>query len=618
MTPVAARAMSVVMKGFVRIMAAARRGILKANPHALIISPDPENMAPDGGIRYLDTFLKAGGGRVCNIIGIHPYRTRPEKPDMDADAATLQAMLKRRHFTGPVWFDEGMDLPVYQLPVYDGMTVWREVSGDGFRCGTFSYGLGLGERVNAAYTARCWLVGFKYSRRVKMQVDWIFNANARLDMNGTPAAPAFVPNTLQWLLGNSHFLQDVKLGRDVRCYVFQDVSGRSVAVVWNYALAIDKGLKPVPLLRIVGLPHGTKIYSLMGNGLAPPANGWLPITRYPVFFRGPPGSSVAMIKALQQAEFRGANPLRMKFQTVSPRQGRLCVESIVDRPLAGELQVHNGTRILLDKMVRLAPGKTITVRVPLSGKGVVNWRSYHLQAEFRPSDGMPPVMMRCHPVVLLCHHISRPLKLDGRLADWPRTCETPFPRQIVTFAPMRPTIKPVHSKWNGPAVFYTAWNRRFFYVAVKIRDPDFYPANRAAAAWTGTSLQVYFHDVARCHPMEKRRWLTDNQSYELWPTTKGCQVIRETSSRRLPSGQTGAIKAVCWRTPGGMIYEAAFPARQILPMMLKPNATFGFALLINHNNGDYRDCGLSLTPAGTQPYQNPGLYPTMILVGGRR
>jgi hypothetical protein len=144
---------------------------------------------------------------------------------------------------------------------------------------------------------------------------------------------------------------------------------------------------------------------------------------------------------------------------------------------------------------------------------------------------------------------------------------------------------------------------------------DFHPAIKPAPAWTGTSLQLYFHHIGRSRPPGKESWLVGNQSYELRPTARGCRVVRETSSRRLPPGPTSAIRAVCRRTANGMIYEVKFPARQLVPLKLGKHTAFGFALLINHNNGAYRDCGLSLTPAGTQPYQNANLYPTMILVG---
>ncbi len=611
-----------VMKRFIQILAAARRGILRANPRAVIVSPDPYNMAPTGGIRYLDTFLKAGGASVCNIIGVHPYRIRPETPDMDADTATLLHMLDRRRFTGPVWFDEGMDLPIYQLPVYDGMTVLREVSSDKYRCGTLSYDLGYGEGMNAAYAARCWLVGFKYSRRVGMQVDWIFFQNAQLDVDMTPAAPAFVPNTLERLLGNARFRCDVDLGQDVRCYVFEDSRKRPVAVLWSYSLAVDKGITSGPVMDIRGIPHGVDFHSLMGNRLNRPSNGRLRLTSYPVFLRGRPGSYAAFTQALRQAVLHGASPIGATLRVVAPGRAQLLLRNMVSRGLKGTLKISpEGNRTLFDKPVAMAPKRTLALSIRLPGRQTDGLRNFAFRIAFQPGGEKHPIILDRELEVLVCPWTPHPIPTNGRLSNWPARSAIPLPERFVNFPPVNGAAESSlfrQATWKGPAILYTAWNKRFLYLAVKVCDDTFHPAAKPNAAWTGTSLQLYFDRPITTGQRPGARLNGGYQSYELWPARKGAVVWRDAAADQRNTGPVPQMRCAFRRIADGYIYELAIPAGQLAPLTLKPDSRFRFALLVNHNNGTYRDRGLTLTPAGTEPYMHPKLYPTMILVGAGR
>jgi hypothetical protein len=115
------------MKEFVKTQVAAYRGIKRANPKAVVISPDPANMAPQSGIQWLDMFLEAGGKSACDAIGIHPYGLRPEEPDMDSDVVTLLQMLDKHGYKGDIWFTEGMGNFSMNLPAW-GVDVHRALS----------------------------------------------------------------------------------------------------------------------------------------------------------------------------------------------------------------------------------------------------------------------------------------------------------------------------------------------------------------------------------------------------------------------------------------------------------------------------------------------------------
>ena len=81
----------------------------------------------------------------------------------------------------------------------------------------------------------------------------------------------------------------------------------------------------------------------------------------------------------------------------------------------------------------------------------------------------------------------------------------------------------------------------------------------------------------------------------------------------LKRGPAPEVKSSFRKTAEGMIYELAFPAKYVYPISLENSSSFGFALLINENDNDYRKRGLTLTPEGTEPWRTPHLWPVMIL-----
>lgn len=75
------------------------------------------------------------------------------------------------------------------------------------------------------------------------------------------------------------------------------------------------------------------------------------------------------------------------------------------------------------------------------------------------------------------------------------------------------------------------------------------------------------------------------------------------------------IPAKFTRTAGGYVYEAVFPAKYLLPIRLKKGSAFGFSLFVNDRDdagGNVKSC-LTLTPDGTGSYNNPHLWPVMLL-----
>ena len=269
------------------VLLAARRGVLRGNPEAVLVGSDPANMFSGSGIAFVDAQLAVAGNRkIYDIPAIHPYRERPESPDLDSDTELFLNMLERHSYPGEVWFTEGIYhqnqiVPEWSLDAHKGC------SSDHFRAGALSYDLGWGEKMAAAYTARSWLVGLKYGSRVRLFVDWGFFTNSSSDVDMTPCAMVFASNTLGHLLGDAVFKAEANLGHDVRCYVFERKDQTTVAAIWSHSITSDKGNSSTPVLDVsalTGAGADLQYADFMGN--IHPLTKDLKLGPFPVFILG--------------------------------------------------------------------------------------------------------------------------------------------------------------------------------------------------------------------------------------------------------------------------------------------------------------------------------------------
>jgi hypothetical protein len=288
---------SIAMKRWIVALTAAYRGIKRANPLAQVISIDPANMNPVAGIAMLDNFLTSGGGAITDIIAIHPYRVRPEEPDMDSDMVTFLAMLKQHGYTGEIWFTEGgghlgMHNPYFALNVHKSLSA--EDNGGSWRIGNFTYDIGEGERYAAAYAVRAWLVGLKYGDRVKQQVDWYFGSGT-IDYNGTAETRAVALNTLKGMLGDTDFVKAIPLNSNTRCYLFKDAQNRPVAVLWS----VNPKQKYQGSLHLGALAAKLHIVNMVGTTISADKSENISVSPYPIYLRGEAGSSANLVDAMK-------------------------------------------------------------------------------------------------------------------------------------------------------------------------------------------------------------------------------------------------------------------------------------------------------------------------------
>jgi hypothetical protein len=609
---------------FVDLMRAAARGIRRTRPDAVIMTPDPTNMYPGNGIREMESFIRAGMLEFCDVVAIHPYRPRPEEPDFDADTQALLTMLDRYGFAGEIWFTEGIYFTPYRLPRF-GLEPTR--FSDFWRCGPFSYDIGTGERICAAYQMRMWLTALKYARRVRQLTGGV--KDRLLDMNRTPRAVVWAPNTLGHLLGDASFVCDLDIGEDARGYLFEDGEHRPVAVIWNTDPEVDDE-KTAP--TTCSVPFGNthfEVFDAFGARLPMAEFADQPILPLPTFIRGRPGAVEAFRAAFAELRRPEGAPIPVAVR-VTVRDQQSVVVALTNRrarPVDLEAVVAIGTRAQRLDM-QLKARETRESVFPLSGdalRGISTPVRVELDCEGRRS-----VIADEQIYVLAIPRAATPPVIDGDLSEWEDNL-IPMPHRTVEFPPSRKACgarldeflatPPV---WRGPqdlsARFGWRWDSDALYLAVEITDDVVAFPSASERTYMFDSLQIYFDTAGDARSRREQGYDNNDWSFDIAASAPATEVwiergqVPEWQLCFLRKGPAEGVRARCIKTDTGYTWEIAFPADEIRPLRLEKGTVFGMALLINENDNDYRKRGLTLTPDGTEPHQNPHLYPAAVLM----
>ena len=613
------------MNKMVDALIAARKGTLRGNPEAVLVGSDPANMYASSGVAFVNTQLDAIGDRkVYDIPAIHPYRERPEAPDRDADTKLFLNMVDRHGYHGDVWFTEGIYHQNYIVPQWS-LNTHVACSTDHFRGGALSYDQGWGEKMAAAYAARSWLVSLKYGDRVKLDIDWGFFGNSSSDVDLTPAAISFATNTLGNILGNATFKADLALGYEVRCYVFQNEKNRPVAAIWYHNMDSDKGKVACPMLDVSSLAKaylGLQYADFMGNLHALTDN--VQLGPFPVFINGEQAETQAFLEKLSQASLvddKGA--LFASISAQSPTQVVVQIDNSINKPFNGNARLLKGKEVVAEEKVTI-PAKKSWTRIidnPLRANAMT---STDLILELTPEGKSEAKTFALMQSTMTWPKRKAPITLTGNLQEWQSAFHVPIVNraEFPPYGENQSKFKENPVTWKGAddlsATMYATWDEANIYLAFAVKDDVLHPNARPEGAWNGDSVQLYFDGWADGRKRREMGYGPDDQVFAIWPhLTEG--VIRRdvTPERQLAFLDAGPVKDArlkVTRNAGVTLYELALPVKDLNPVQLKAGQKFGFAPLINDDDGDYRKRALTLTPAGTEPSNRPDLFPTVILV----
>jgi len=629
-------------KDFAKLEIAFYKGVKRFDPNKKAYLGGSCNMQPQNGTRFVDQYLAAVNGAVkFDGVTIHPYRTTPENPDLDDDAAVFFAMLdKHGYHDVPAYWEEGIYYTYYNIPAW-GLDPHKGCSTDSYSAGCPSYHMGWGERISAAYFARSWLVALKYQDRVKAFNGWC----SWLDMDAylTPLALQKIPNTLGILLGNAVFKKDIRFAPETRCYVFEDEKQRPIAALWSHNPKVDRGYKESPVARLNFEGKTFEIIDLMENerSVKSDAKGFtdVPVTPFPVFIRGKAGELASLCKTIQNGRIIDSDKAVVRITAKPSNASELEVEfrNLVTREFQGQADIKLQDKVI-EKKIRLKEKGAENVIIPMPEKIPFDRIAEIKLPVTLTEEGVKPLAVDLSFNAFAVKKLKGKIAVAGNADDWKdipvihitnRCISTTKGRGGPRTLPLDNNPEKVGYKGDHEAEYQMAWDDDNLYLRVNVTDDKFFhdpnPKGDVGGRWYNDSLQVYIDTLCDARNMKDTRGFDGNDyNYDFFPNEDGTlTAFRRFAPEQQQAGGLLApkpnmvepeVKGTFRKTEKGYIYEIALPKRLIAPLQLMAGGVSGFAIFINDHDGNYVKSALTTTPPGTGGYMNPHLYPVMILV----
>ena len=587
-------------------------GVRKGNPGAQIFQDDPCNMRPDGGIAETkDLLLNCNKHGVrFDLLAIHPYRFSPESPDLDSDTKLFFEKVKEAGYGDDVkvMWPEMMHWGPYNIPQWGtDASTWGSVprTWPGW---ALSYDIGATEKLSAAWRTRAYLVALKYSDRILTATSGGILNNFHMDEELTPYSSVMVPNTLGHLLGDSKFIKDIRFAPFCRAYVYTDAQDRPVVAVWCHLDKVDYGYIDAPVAEADFGGILENVFDMMNNKRAFNAGKYkFPVSSFPIFLRGKPGTAAQMVKALERAEIisgDGISPIEVTSNPVDRKNLKVNFKNMLSREFSG---TFNGKNVVVP-----ASGSAsidLPLAKPLSDNRI---NAVNMSAVFKASETQKFDYDLSFEAIT-AKRISDDNSFEN--IDWNSLPEVKFTRAMF--------------KKETTGTFNIGWNRHGIFIQTKVKDKKFCHVERkdTVMRWRNDCLQIYFDTMANGRFRQFKGYDEDDYDYAVFPNSKGDSSIvwRNRSveqqlglATQAPQDMTVAkdIPSSFSNENGVLTYRVFFPAKYLLPIKLRAGWVFGFGLYAP--NVDVLDgnvtSALTLSTEGKGCYNAPHAYPAVVLV----
>lgn len=618
---------------YAKLQLALTRGIKRGSPAAEHMPMGHYTLYQEGRDQVLAVLAaakKLDPSVHYKYIDIHTYRPFPELPDMDVDLAKFIEGLDRIGYSDiKIKLGEGayfFPLSVNEYKVAPWATTQEK---DIYQSMTTpSYDIGWGERVGAAMTLRTMLMAYKYSSRVVQMVPWL---PVQIGEE-TPYSWAIANANLSNLLGDSVFRKDIRFAPDCRAYLFDDGHGGAVAAVWKFRESMDRGTQNgVPMTLEFG---GTRpeLIDMMGNRFPAEKKGkryTLPLSNFPVFIRVPATESSALENALMSASVpdeSGKAPVNTGLLLHSRDEVRITFENPLSMTKNVEFSI-NGSPFRILTLVGKSTGNVplrLETPVPFDRFGEIP-----VSLELR-IDG------KTYREILTTRAIAVPYvpkNFDYKeTSSWRRMpfAAIPYYHALKAEQPLKDV-----KDFNARANF--GWNEEALYMQFQVYDDQLVlakPSLAPALRWEYETIQLYFDAWGDARAKQKQNIMgygEDDFSYELIPESEKKMIVyrRNAPDHQLTGGVTGGLLPlqVVPEIPSAFsyynnilrIYSVKFPLRQLMPLRLKEDSSFGMGIMIWDRDAagpgtSAKAVLINTNPALGEPFNRPHLYPQFLLV----
>lgn len=551
---------------------------------------------------YLEECMRLGAGRFMDAFSFHSYRASPDVPDVFNDLTAYREILDRYGFRGPMLNTEqyfaankfmlhGSDEESRRHYYVEGD---KELEACARTIRNYIYHAAAGVSY-CAYSPH--LTFFRQGGHDRYYVFYAFGAY----------------NAATRFLAKAGLATPVDMGTAMRAFLFSDAEGGPL-ITLNAVSTEFKGS-----LKIKG---GLSAFDMMGNPLA--ADGettTIPISDAPVYLKFPTGRPTGEILAsLRDADVLGlGEPFALSLSLQSRKSLSLTITNRLNKPAGGNVaitQMPEGWAF--DKTEGefrdLAPGESVVVE--FSGTFAIEDNSAYTISALATSGDQDFVKKEFTISPILADHFEN-VVVDGDLTEWSGARWIPLGEQNLTSSTSTGVPHTGLEDLSAKAAF--AWNKDFFACAIRVTDDAMDPPESPGAAWTHDSVQIYFDQLNNAAGTDAS-YDGDDVAYvvSLAGGTPSAWVEKGSEGRYLGEANAGTgidreVEVHIQRLNRETIYEIKFP-RACLPMTaLSAGRGFGFAILINDNDGKGRKAGLTLTPKGTEPSKKPHLFRDLYL-----
>ncbi len=563
-----------------------------ADPGVPISAPSTCNTQPE----WIDRFLALGGSEFTDLISEHPYRRYAEMPDYLTDLNKIRRFSDKynRKFR-IISTERGIRYPSYTpdhriTPALVGNVnnlvrlLITAIAGGSEQFYSF---------ISGYANASCDFSDLMLSDAASGSV-WV------------PGFYWFAARNFSERLLNAVYHSEVKLGFELRCYVFQQPDGSSTAVIWKWhgqPAAIELG-------------ETIESYDMMGSRFDGRSFMLDDAPRYLVSGRNP-AELAALIRQAKIAVV--GHVIDVKPVMLDQRHFALKLTNLSPQPLSGEL------RVLSDDV---AGGKTAAFSgIEPMGEQLFKFElrrtigldKHQLKGEVRLDNGrtMP---FEADLSGLVVPETPAPITIDGDLSDWPANAAT-FSLDSRHAATDRERWEQTPDEKKIRAEVKAAWDPDHLYLAVVVSKPEFCPNpdSNPEDMWLGDSLQIAFDPLINAN-LPKVGYNDDDFEYcvsqcrgrtTVW---RSCASDASYDSLVKPTGVIDEVPLAIRGTPGRTVYEMAFPTFAVSPFKLLPGSAMRFNLIVNVNDGKVRRGWLQLAPGIGQMPKSPFEFVNLVLV----